>query len=107
MDNELTSMLVFRFTVDSLVFAFHYLEGAGYRPVMDEDAGIVRVVSRTGAELSGVEWEDVPRTLNRISKFAPLAIQAFRRQGESTRHGSFARGVIGEAYARYRQETEH
>jgi hypothetical protein len=106
-DNELTSMLVFRFTVESLVYAFHYLEGEGYRPVMDEDAGIVRVVSRTGAELPGVEGEGVPRTLNSINKVAPLAIQAFRRQGESTRHGSFARSAIGEAYDRYRQETEH
>lgn len=99
--------LTFGFTVDSLVFSFHYFVLHGFEPVIDEETRNFCIRDyETGDELNTTQHAAYGKVLDEIKRIAPLAHEALRKRNQTTEVGAMSDGAIGEAYDRFRQEEE-
>lgn len=104
MSDERIRQLVFGFTVDSLVFAFHYFETQGFEPFIDEEAGTFDIRSSTGDDLDEEGRKALEPAVKYLHSSAPMATTALSLRGSPTETGVLVGGAIGEAYDRFQQE---
>ncbi len=102
--DERARELTFRFTVQSVVFALHFLEAWGFHPTIDREARMFGITDSAGEELAGEEMDRMARAMVTIGRRAPLAIGVFHDRGEPTDAGVFAGGVLAEAFDIYEEE---
>jgi transcriptional regulator with XRE-family HTH domain len=84
------------FTVQSLLFAFEYLESLGYKPVGDETHFWI-----ADAEGNRPEIDEFTEVLKPLIAMAPLAVGALSRRGTPGEAGTDAGGALLEAYSRW------
>jgi len=91
---------IFEFVVESLLFAFDYLEQEGFKP-MDDGEGKFWVGDADGNDLGPNDADELGSVLKEIVELAPAAVRAMEMRGTPGDEGVFFGGVLMEAYARW------